>query len=144
MPRRSGMDVARRMRQYSRMQRPRTVIIAVAVLVGLGLITLVGNVFLLSLVNDGANRGRSVASIVYELFYGQILLSPLHIISGIFLWSGRSWARHLAIAVCSVNIVGGILGLVSGSVSQSLTGIVVNIVLIRLLVYPPVVEWCRR
>lgn len=122
----------------SRERAPRQVwwaSILLAVFGGLGLMLAM---LLLSVVNNEDD----VPGWVYGLVYVQFLLSGLQILSGIFVWLGKAWARTAATAVCSVNLVGAVLSLLSGAFLQALTTAAVNIALIRLLRGREVSDWC--
>jgi hypothetical protein len=121
-------------------ERPRQVWIASILLVVFGGLGLLLAMMLLSIVNDTAG----VPGYAYGLVYGQFILSGLQILSGIFVWLGRPWARTVATVVCVINLVGALLNLVSGAILPAITGAAVNIALLRLLRGNVVAEWCRE
>ena len=119
-------------------ERPRQVTITAILLVVFGALSLMLAMLLLSVVND-----EDVAAWVYGLVAVQFLLSGAQILSGIFVWLGRAWARTVATVVCSVNLVGAVLSLASGAVPQAITAGAVNIALLRMLRGRDVTEWCE-
>lgn len=123
----------------SRERAPRQVwwaSILLAVFGGLGLMLAM---LLLSVVNNEDD----VPGWVYVLVYVQFLLSGLQILSGIFVWLGRRWARTAATVVCSINLFGAVLSLLTGAFLNALTTGAVNIALLRLLRSREVAEWCE-
>ncbi|MEV6632182.1 hypothetical protein AB0M54_15665 [Actinoplanes sp. NPDC051470] len=99
---------------------------------------------LMSIVNDSASHGQSVPAYLYVLVFLQVALSAAQAVSGVFVWQGRNWARVLAIALCSLNILGALVSLFTGAVLQSIWGIAINVALIRLLNDYEVQVWCDR
>jgi hypothetical protein len=118
--------------------RPRQVSLSAILLVVFGGLGLMMAMLLLSVVN----RETDLPGWIYLLVYAQFLLSGLQILSGIFVWLGRAWARTAATVVCSINLVGAVFSLFGGAFLQAITGAVVNIALIRMLRGEDVREWC--
>ena len=108
--------------------------ILLAVFGGLGLM-------LAMLLLSAVNAAGDVPGWVYGLVYVQFGLSGLQILSGIFVWLGKAWARTAATVVCSINLVGAVLSLLSGAFLNALTTGAVNIALIRLLRSREVADW---
>ncbi|BCJ55700.1 hypothetical protein Asp14428_71750 [Actinoplanes sp. NBRC 14428] len=124
--------------------RPRPVK-TLAILLGVfGVLGLLIAFVLMAAINDSSGHGQSVPILLYVLFFVQFALSTAQTASGVFLWRGRSWARTLAIALCSVNIVGGLVSLATGAIFQAVAGIAINIGLIRLANNDEVQAWCGR
>ena len=123
--------------------RPRQGTVAAVLLVVFGLLGLGIAWLLLVVLNDQADHGESVNGVLYALVYGQFVVSAAQVGSGLFVWQGKSWARTLAIVICSLNILGGVLSLFSGSFLQAIAGIALNAGLIRILNRPDVRDWCR-
>lgn len=123
--------------------RPRQASMAAILLIVFGGLGILLALLLLSLVSDEASHGSAEPGIVYALFYGQLILSAAEALSGVFVWLGRGWARTLAIVLCSINILSGVLSLFTGVAIQAIIGAVINIALIRLLASSEVGEWCR-
>ncbi|GAA0932684.1 hypothetical protein GCM10009557_94840 [Virgisporangium ochraceum] len=120
--------------------RPRQVNIVSVLLVVFGGLSLMLAMLLLSIVNNESD----LPPWIYVLVYGQLLLAGLQILSGIFVWLGKAWARTAAMVVCGINLVGAVFSLVSGSIFQAVTAGVVNIALLRLLRSTEVTDWCER
>jgi hypothetical protein len=120
-------------------ERPRQVWIASILLAVFGGLGLMLAMLLLSVVNNEPD----VPGWVYGLVSVQFLLSGLQILSGIFVWLGRQWARTAATVVCSINLVGAVLSLFTGAVLQAIITGAVNIAVIRLLRSREVAEWCE-
>ena len=110
-------------------ERPRQVTIASVLLVIFGGLSLMLAMLLLSIVNDESG----VPAWLYVLVYAQFLLAGLQVLSGVFVWLGKAWARTAAMVVCVINLVGAVLSLVSGAIPQAITGAAVNIALLWLL-----------
>ena len=120
-------------------ERPRQVTYAAILLVVFGGLGLMLAMLLLSAVNaEGDLPGW-----VYGLVFIQFALSGVQILSGVFVWLGKSWARTVATVVCSINLVGAVLSLVSGAIPQAITAGVVNIAVLRMLRGREVTEWCE-
>jgi hypothetical protein len=128
---RSGAEPAR--------DRPRQVTIVSVLLAIFGGLGLMMAMLLLSIVNDEGD----LPGWIYVLVYGQLLLSGAQILTGIFVWLGKSWARTVATVICGVNLVGAVLSVFSGAFLQAITAAAVNIALIRLLRSNEVAEWCE-
>lgn len=76
--------------------------------------------------------------------YAQFGLSATQIVSGLFIWLGRRpWARIAAIAICVLNLLGGVVTLFSGNVVPGLFSLIVNGALIQLLRKDDVYDWCH-
>jgi hypothetical protein len=123
--------------------RPRQATTAAILLIVFGVLGILAALLLISLINNDASHGQTDPAYVYVLFYLQLVLSLAEAACGIFVWQGKAWARTLAIAVCSINIIGGVLSLFSGVAFQAIVGVILNIVLIRLLANEDVKDWCR-
>ncbi|GAA3396348.1 hypothetical protein [Cryptosporangium minutisporangium] len=124
--------------------RPRKATTAAVLLIVFGGLGLLFALLVMSFVNDSADHGQSMAGIAYVLVYAQFALSGTQIVSGVFVWQGRDWARVLAIALCSLNIVGAAVTLISGAVFQALLAVALNVALIRALNDDDVRAWCDR
>lgn len=120
-------------------ERPRQVTYTAILLVVFGGLGLMLAMLLLSAVNDEGD----LPGWVYGLVFVQFVLSGLQILSGVFVWLGKSWARTVATVVCSINLVGAVLSLVSGAIPQAITAGVVNIAVLRMLRGREVTEWCE-
>jgi len=122
--------------------RPRQATIAAILLMVFGLLAILVALVLLSTINDAVDHGESVNSVLYVLVYGQIVLSGAQIASGALVLTGKPWSRVLAVALCSVNILGGVVSLISGAVLQAIVAIAINGGLIGLLNRDDVRDWC--
>ncbi len=125
-------------------RRPRQLVLAAVILVVFGALTVVNGWALQRLVDDSVAHGQSVPGVVYGALYLQYVLGLGQILSAVFVWQGREWARIVAIVVCSVNILTALLSLVAGALYLGCLGILVNAGLIRILTLRDVVDWCRR
>jgi hypothetical protein len=121
-------------------ERPRQVSWLAALLVVFGGLSLMLATRLLSIVNDESD----LPAWVYVLVGVQFLLAGAQMLSGVFVYIGRAWARRVATVVCVINLVGAVLSLVSGAIVPAITSAVVNIALLRLLRSTDVAEWCDR
>jgi hypothetical protein len=120
-------------------ERPRQVTWASVLLAVFGGLGLMMAMLLLSIVNDESD----LPGWIYALVYGQLLLSGAQILTGVFVYLGKSWARTTATVICSINLIGAVLSLVSGAIVQAITGAAVNIALLRMLTSSDVKEWCE-
>jgi hypothetical protein len=123
-------------------RRPRQATIAGVLLIIFGALAILVALALLATVNDATDHGESVSGILYVLVYGQFILSAAQIVSGIFVLVGKPWARVLAVVICSLNLLGGVVSLVTGNFLQALFGIVINGALIATLNRNDVRDWC--
>jgi Co/Zn/Cd efflux system component len=126
----------------AREPRPRQVKVATVLMVLFGILGLFVTWLLLSVLNDDADHGETVKGGLYTLCYLQFALSSLQIISGVLVWQGRPWARYLAITLCSINIAGDVFSLAAGARLQAISGVAINVGLIRMLMRYEVVDWC--
>lgn len=124
--------------------RPRRATTAAVLLGVFGLLGILSALLLRSVVGDSVDHGQSVPAVLYVLVYAQFALSATQAICGVFVWQGRSWARVVAIVLCSVNIVGAVVSLFTGAVLQTIAGLALNIGLLRLLNNDDVREWCVK
>lgn len=113
-------------------------------LIVFGVLGVLASFLLLSVVNDTAGHGRSVPAMLYVLVFGQFFLSATQAVCGVFVRQGRNWARVLAIVLCSLNILGALVSLLTGAVLQAISAFAINAVLIRLLTDYEVQAWCDR
>lgn len=130
-------DPAAQPRDRSQERAPRKVwlvTILLAVFGGLGLM-------LAMLLLSAVNTAGDVPGWVYGLVFAQFLLSGLQILSGIFIWIGKAWARTAATVVCSINLVGAVITLLSGAYINALSTGAVNAGLIALLRSQEVADW---
>jgi hypothetical protein len=119
-------------------------VIATTVLLAIfGLLGLLVGWLLLSVINDDTSHGESVSGTLYFLAYLQFTLSALQILSGLLVLKGWNWGRILAITLCSVNLLGGLIDLFSGAPLQAVINFALNIALIRMLTRDTVADWCR-
>lgn len=124
--------------------RPRQVKTLAVLLVVFGVLGLLLALLLMSIVNDSSDHGQSVPAVLYVLVFAQFALSAAQAMSGVFIWQGRSWARVLAIVLCSVNIIGAVVSLFTGAIFQAISGAAINIGLLRLLNDYEVQVWCSK
>jgi hypothetical protein len=124
--------------------RPRQVKTLAVLLVIFGVLGLLFALLLMSIVNDSGDHGQSVPAVLYVLVFVQLALSAAQAMSGVFIWQGRSWARVLAIVLCSVNIIGAVVSLFTGAIFQAISGAAINIGLLRLLNNYEVQVWCSK
>jgi hypothetical protein len=122
--------------------RPRQVKTAAVLLIVFGVLGFLFALLLMSIVGD--SHGQSVPAWVYVLVFAQMALSAAQAVSGVAIWQGASWARGLAIALCSVNLIGAVASLFTGAILQAISGAAVNIALIRLLNNYEVDVWCSK
>jgi hypothetical protein len=120
--------------------RPRQVSWAAILLVVFGSLSLMLAMRLLSIANDEADLPAWIS----WLIYGQFVLAGVQILSGVFVYHGRPWARTVATVVCGINLGGAVLSLVSGAIVPAITSAVVNVALLRLLRGSEVTAWCDR
>lgn len=133
----SGPDV-------DRPDRPRRATTLSVLLVVFGALGMLAALLLMALVNGGTAPGRSAPAVGYALGYAQFLLSAALATSGVFVWPGRSWARALAIGLCSVAVLGTLVTLVVTAQARAVLGVAAHLALLRLLNEPDVRAWCRR
>jgi len=132
------------MYETSVQSRPRQVKTLSVLLIVFGVLGLLLALLLMSIVSDSAGHGQSVPALLYILVFVQFGLSAAQATSGVFVWQGRSWARGLAIVLCSVNIVGALVSLATGAVLQAISGVAINVALLRLLNNYDVQVWCSK
>lgn len=125
-------------------KRPREVKTLAVLLIVFGVLGLLFAFLLMSIVSDSNSHGQSVPAMLYVLAFAQFALSAAQAMSGVFIWQGRSWARVLAIVLCSVNIVGALVSLFTGAVFQAISGAAINVGLLRLLNNYEVQVWCSK
>lgn len=124
--------------------RPRKATVSAVLLIVFGVVGLLYTLLLWGTVNDEAGHGQSVSPVAYVLVLAQFLVSGAQVVSGAFVWRGRGWARVLAIALNSLNIVGAVISLFTGAVVLAIPAIAINIGMIRLLTDYEVQAWCDR
>ena len=122
--------------------RPRKATVLSILLIAFGGLGFLFAILLMSLVTD--SHGASVPAYMYILVFVQFALSGAQAVSGVFVWQGRNWARVLAIALCSLNILGAVVSLFTGAILQAISGIAINVGLIRLLNDYEVQAWCDK
>jgi uncharacterized membrane protein (DUF2068 family) len=123
--------------------RPRRVTTAGVLLIVLGALGVLLSFFVIALLHRDQNNGDTVSGGVFFLLYLQLVLSAAEAVAGILLLQGRGWARIVAIVLCSINLAGAVISLFTGAGGSVITGILINVALIRLLTREEVVEWCR-
>lgn len=96
----------------------------------------------LGTVADAADHGESVSPALYILPYTQIVLAVVQIVCGAFVLPGKRWARSLAVVICGLGILGGLVSLFSGSWLDGIGAIAVNAVLIGMLNRDDTRDWC--
>jgi hypothetical protein len=99
------------------------------------------SLMLAMLLLSAVNNENDLPGWVYGLVFVQFLLAGLQILSGVFVWIGKAWARTIATVVCSINIAGAVLTLLSGGVLNGLVTMSVSIGLIVLLRHREVSDW---
>jgi hypothetical protein len=119
--------------------RPRQVTIASVLLAIFGGLGLMMAMLLLSIVNDESD----LPGWIYALVYAQLVLSGTQILTGVFVYLGKAWARRTALVICGINLLGAVLSLATGQFLPALTAGAVNIALLRMLRGSDVVEWCE-
>lgn len=102
-----------------------------------------GMVFAWLLLGELGSHGEHVNPVLKVLFYLQLLLSAAQIGSGLALLPGYNVARLIAIVLCVLNLIGGIVMLLTGTFTAIVT-IAVNGAMIRQLTRDDVWEWCSR
>jgi hypothetical protein len=117
------------------------VTVTAILLMMLGVLGVLSAWLIFELINDDTSHGESVSGWPYALAYIQFAMSGLQIAAGVMVWMGRTWARMLAITLCSISILAGLFSLFSHAPS-ALAGIALNIGLIRLLTHDDVADWC--
>jgi hypothetical protein len=121
--------------------RPRRATTVAVLLMVFGALGVLLAFVLTSILNDATDHGETVSGGFYLLAYASLALSAAEIVSGVFVLMGRSWARMLAIVLCSLNILSGVISLFTGSFT-AIVGVLLNIGLIRLLNRDDVRDWC--
>lgn len=101
-----------------------------------------GGVALLGTVTDAADHGESVDAGLYILPVVQIVLAVAQLASGVLVLAGTSWARSLAVVICAVSLLGGVVSLFTGNWLDAIGAIAVNAVLISMLNRDEVRDWC--
>jgi len=127
-----------------RQPRPRRATTVSVLLIVFGALGLLLGLLLLALISHDKNQGQTVSGALHLSAYLQLVLSAAEVVSGILVLQGREWARILAIVLCGLNVLGGVISLFSGGGGSGIFGIGLNILLVRLLFNEDVVEWCRR
>jgi len=122
--------------------RPRQVKTSAVLLIVFGVLGFLLALLLMSMVSD--SHGRSVPAVLSVLVFAQMALSAAQAVCGVAIWEGWSWARGLAISLCSVNLVGALVSLFTGAILQAIAGAAVNIGLLRLLNDYEVQAWCVK
>ncbi|MFI5912215.1 hypothetical protein [Dactylosporangium sp. NPDC051541] len=120
-------------------ERPRDVWTASLLLCFFGLLGVLLGLFIVSLLADEDDT----PGYVIGLFYANVVLAAAEIAAGAFVFVGKEWARRVAIGVCVLNGLGGLVTLTSGVVLQAIVGIVLNIAIIVTLNKPEVRNWCQ-
>ncbi|MFG1604880.1 hypothetical protein [Actinoplanes sp. NPDC049265] len=128
----------------TRPTRPRKATMLAVLLIVFGVLGILASFLLLSIVNDSSGHGQSVPAFLYVLVYAQFMVSAAQAVSGGFVLQGRNWARVLAIALSSLNLVAAVVSLFTGAIAQAISGLAINIALIRLLNDYEVQAWCDR
>jgi hypothetical protein len=113
-------------------------------LVIFGVLGLLLSVVIFAALRDDAAGGVIVPAPGYMLAGITVVVALAQVVSGVFLFRGREWARLLAITVCAINLISGVISLASGAVTQAVLGVVVNIAFIAGLNHYEVKIWCRR
>ncbi len=124
-------------------KRPRDVWVVSILLVLFGVLGILVGLLLVGALEDDRSHGQSVGTLPYLLAVAALALSVIQSVSGAFVFVGREWARVTAVAICVLNVLAGLLTLVSGGAVQACVGIAVNIALIVALNKEPVTDWCR-
>lgn len=93
-------------------------------------------------VRDDVAHGADADPIVVALAAAQVLMALAEVVSGVFPWIGRSWARVVATVVCAVSLVSGVLLLLQGTPS-GLAGILLNLGVIVTVNREDVADRCR-
>jgi hypothetical protein len=124
--------------------RPRRATTVSVLLIVFGALGLLIGVLLLALISHDKNKGETISTALYISAYLQLLLSAAEIAGGVLVLQGKEWARILAIVLCSLNVLGGVISLVSGGGGSGIVGMGLNLLMIRLLLNSEVAEWTRR
>jgi hypothetical protein len=125
-------------------RRTRSVVTASVALVVLGLLGVLLAWTLLAALNNDADHGQSVESWLYGLCYLQFALSGTEVLSGLAIWrGGLPWARITAIVICVVNLLSGVVSLLSGNVLPGIFSVALNGALIAMLRNDDVYDWCH-
>lgn len=125
-------------------RRPREVWIASILLVVFGVLGTLLSLILFGFLREDDSHGAEVSGLAYGFVFLGLALALAEVVSGIFVFIGREWARRLAIAICALNAVSSLFTLASGSVLQVITGLAINIGIIVTLTKYEVSNWCRR
>jgi hypothetical protein len=127
----------------ARLPRPRKATTVSVLLIVFGALGVLLGLLLLALISHDKNNGETVSGALYLAAYLQLVLSAAEVVCGILLLQGREAARIVAIVLCGLNIVGGLISLFSGG-GTGIVGIGLNILMVRLLFNSDVAEWCRQ
>jgi hypothetical protein len=122
-------------------RRPREVWTVTIMLTVFGGLATLQALLLLSFLRADASHGESVSGVAYAVLAVALVLAVAQILSGVFVFRGVEWARKLAIGICVLNALSGLLLLTSGALFQAILGIVVNIAIITNLNRSEVREW---
>lgn len=124
-------------------KRPRDVWVVSIVLVLFGLLGILIGLLLVATLEGDRSHGRSVGALPYLLAVAALALSVVQSAGGVFVFIGREWARITAMAICALNILAGLVTILSAGAVQACVGIAVNIALIVALNKESVTDWCR-
>jgi hypothetical protein len=98
---------------------------------------------LIEVLRARAVPGSPVPSFYSDLLWLQLGMCAGEIVSGAFLWRAKAWPRLLGLSVLWFDIAAGTLVMLSASFNcGGLTGIAVDAVLIWMLCWPTVKDWC--
>ena len=119
---------------------PRRVMVVSALMALFGLL---GVLVSWALVSGLGAHGESVRPALYVILYTQLALSATQVGVVPFLLARRNWARVLALTLCSLNIVGAVISLLTGNFA-AIGAIALNGALIRALRNDQVWDWFDR
>lgn len=113
-------------------------------LIAIGALGVLYTLFAFSQLHAAAQEGLEVDGVEYGIWFVQLAFSVVQIISGIFLWRGREWARVLGLVFCWLNLVGGIITLFTGAIVPAFIGLAINGGVIAALTRPDVRDWAQE
>jgi hypothetical protein len=119
-------------------------VIAVSVVVAArGVLGLLATSVLIGALRLRTGQEFSPPSWVANVLWGQLGICAGQVVFGLLLLRGKPWPRRLGLSVLWFDIAGGVLIAIASKFScEGLVGIAVDAVLIWMLCWPEVTDWC--